>query len=972
MRNNRSLRAAACLALSLLLAPPASGQNVLFHWTVSEFQPDIANGGRANTIAVNPANNDEIIVASETGGLFRSTNRGVTWKHVDGLPEFSTVAVAFVPADPSVVIATVGEDTRVSNGGGIWRSTDSGLTWTQVQSPSPPTGVSDRFSAFEISIAPDNGTIYVGTQYGVSISHDRGVTWTHVNPYVTGDRRGLSVLGQSGNHVLVAGPEGIRRSIDGGTTWLTSTTGTGPGNILDVHALGGSPFADDQAYVVNWYRMLYFTEDGGDHWTRIMSAYQGFSTCGGIAFVKAIGRTQFGPRPPLRSRSVELYSGNKCEVERLTAPQIPGTNRFDYSGAWKHLALDHVDTRDLAFTSGKSRQPLLLATDGGLHKTVNGGLNWSLTGGGHNGYNALQVTEVKGQWITGFPRYDLYFGTQDNGLLASGNLGATWVSPPGGEGFFIELQHRVAIAADSKTTFVTCGPCINNIADPLFTGVLPWPDPTSPSMSSPKIVRKSFHVQAVDSGPVFFSRGLAVTLNLGSTWSQYAAYPEDWRDLPKVSDPGLLPVLYQAIRTGYDSSRRFEIDHLVRVVKSPVGSGGDVTYPLMNNFGGLGINPTMFAWYQVFAVDPGNTQHLIAPDVINEKMMESADGGDNWTEIPNLTSQITNAGQFLFRRSIFPQASAVSFSPDDPKMVAIGTWQAGVFVSGDRGATWWKVPGTDLITYITSVEWRSANDAIISTYGRGLWWIHWGLIRPLHDFEQLCKVPCISLPIPPVADPIEKLTQAVLVFGGTVQGARVSSGSLKELFISPGSSVVFFSDTRKSMDIKVTESRKLVAFGRTRIPRAPERSKLIGLTLGARENPIAAVFAEKPLSIYEPSDREKSRVTELSGQKGSPTADRPYLRLITPDGPAANTVAPEALIKISGRRFPPGASVEIAVDQMTVERVKVGDSGELAVSVRAPRELGLHNVTARDAATGKVIDGANFIVKAEDASTTRR
>lgn len=972
MRKSRSLGAAACLVLSLPLARAASGQNVLFNWTVSEFQPDIPNGGRANTIAVNPANNDEIIVASETGGLFRSINRGVTWKHVDGLPEFSTVAVAFVPADTSVVIATVGEDTRVANGGGIWRSTDSGLTWTQMPGPPAPAGATARLSAFDISIAPDNGTIYVGTQYGVSISHDRGVTWTHTDPYAGGDHRAFSVLAQSGNHVIVASSDGIRRSNDGGTTWLTSTTGTGPGTMLNIHALGGSPFYSDQAYAVNWYRMVYFTEDGGDHWTRIMSAHQGFSTCGGIAFVKAIGRIQFGPRLPPRSRSVELYSGNKCEVERLTAPQITGTNRFDYSGVWKHLALDHVDTRDLAFTSGKSRQPLLLATDGGLHKTVNGGLNWSLTGGGHSGYNALQITEVKGQWITGIPRYDLYFGTQDNGLFASGNLGTTWFTPPGGEGFFIELQHRVATAADSKIAFVTCGPCINNISDPLFTNVLPWHDPTSPPMSTPKIIRKSFHVQAVDSGPLFFSRGLAVTMNLGSTWNQYAAYPEDWRDLPKVSDPGSLPVLYQSIRTGFDATRGFEINHLVRIVKSPVGTGGDVTYPLMNNFGGLGINPTMFAWYQVFAVDPGNTQHLIAPDVINEKMMESSDGGDNWTEIPNLTSQITNAGEFFFHRSIFPQASAVSFSPDDPNMVAIGTWQAGLFVSGDRGATWWKVPGTDLITYITSVEWRSGNDAIVSTYGRGLWWIHWGRIRPLHDFDQLCKVPCIKLPIPPVADPIEKLTHAVLVFGGQVQGARVSSGSLQELFVSTGSSVVFFSDTRKSTDIKVTESRKSVGFGRARVPRAPERSKLVGLTLGTRGNLIAAVFAEKPLSIYEPSDRERSQDRIPSGQKASPTADRPYLRLTIPAGTAANTVAPEALIRISARNFPRGATVEIAIDQMTVERVKVSDRGEIAVSVRAPREFGLHTVMARNAATGEVIDGANFIVKAEDASTTRR
>src|SRR5262249_1662996 len=216
------------------------------------------------------------------------------------------------------------------------------------------------------------------------------------------------------------------------------------------------------------------------------------------------------------------------------------------------------------------------------------------------------------------------------------------------------------------------------IADSELTGVAGWPDATSPPTGNPKIVRRSYHVQGVNATPGTFTKGLAVTSNLGASWSQYATFPEDRRDLPKLSYPGLVPVLYQAIRTGWYAPGSFEINTLVRITKRFFGPGVFITYPSMNNFGGLGINPTMFAWYQVYGVDPGNTLHVIAPDVVNEKMMETWDGGDNWTEIPNLTSQVTNAGQFLFRRWIFPNASAVSFSPDDPNLVAVGTWQNGL------------------------------------------------------------------------------------------------------------------------------------------------------------------------------------------------------------------------------------------------------------------------------------------------------
>src|SRR5713226_5070985 len=139
MKSSRGV--ALSILLVVLAAPTAYAQFIFFGWTISEFQPDIANGGRANTISVNPGNNDIILVASESGGLFRSTNRGTTWQHVDALPEFSTNAVVYVPADPNVVIATTAEDFRSANGGGIWRSTNGASTWTQMPGPPRPMGV---------------------------------------------------------------------------------------------------------------------------------------------------------------------------------------------------------------------------------------------------------------------------------------------------------------------------------------------------------------------------------------------------------------------------------------------------------------------------------------------------------------------------------------------------------------------------------------------------------------------------------------------------------------------------------------------------------------------------------------------------------------------------------------------------------------------------------------------------------------
>jgi hypothetical protein len=49
---------------------------------VSDFNPNIPNGGRAVAVDVSPAYSAIAIVASETGGLWKTTNSGVKWSHV--------------------------------------------------------------------------------------------------------------------------------------------------------------------------------------------------------------------------------------------------------------------------------------------------------------------------------------------------------------------------------------------------------------------------------------------------------------------------------------------------------------------------------------------------------------------------------------------------------------------------------------------------------------------------------------------------------------------------------------------------------------------------------------------------------------------------------------------------------------------------------------------------------------------------
>ena len=846
--------------MTLVLAGLHEAAAFPISWSLVEFQPNVKNGGRADTIAVNPTNNAIMFVASESGGLFSTSDSGVTWHHVDSFVLYYTAAIVYVPANPNILIATASDSFSATNeGGGIWRSTDSGASWTHVANPPAPPGVTTRFAAGEISIAPDTGKIYVSTAFGISISSDQGATWTPSTPF--GSNGAYSVVAQKGNLIVAGNASGVVRSTDGGMSWAPATTG--PGAIVDLHAFARSPFAANTLYAVNNTTKLFVSEDSGDTWTNIASAPPGGGGCGGITFVKPILSSLILPHAP---RHMTLWFGNRCGLSRLPATQISGTTRFGYGGTWTASTLDHGDTRDLAFSTGLSAAPILLGTDGGLHRTADNGASWTFTGGGTGGYNALQITEVKGQWIDNISRFDLYFGTQDNNNLSSGDMGGTWPHVICCEGFFFEMQNHVAAETDSEVNFTSCGPCSNLHSGALFAGLTGWTNPAGTVVGNPTIIAKSLHDQGVNSEGGF-TKGMAVTQDLGMNWTQYATFPEDRRDIPKLSQHTVivppkhlhvkLPVQYQPIRTGYDFTNNLDIVHLVRLSKASGSATASVYYPAMNGFGGLGINPTMFAWYEVFAVDPLDSSHLIAPDIINQKMMETHDGGNNWTENASLTSLVTEAGHYMFRNWVFPHASAVDFYADNPNMVAMGTQQGGLLLSSDRGTTWSKVPDSEKATYITSIEWDSSTDAFVSTYGRGLWRLTGTAMIP--HFPPLCAIiPCLLKYID-MGDPApDRFQQGVVVFDGQILGARAEAGIVKELFVSPGSSIGIVGD-RKGSNITITQTARTMGFegfAKSSIDLSSKGPALVGMALD-KKGAFFGAFLQQAEHIVQPSTADQ-------------------------------------------------------------------------------------------------------------------
>ena len=955
-------RSKVLIALSALFGLWVSGQaqadKFITFWTLSENQANIKQGGRANTIAVHPANSNQMFVASESGGLFKSTDHGLHWTHVDSLPVIFTEAVVYHPSNPAILLVTAKEDFKTNNGGGVWRSADGGVTWNQMALTIP--NFAGRLSAYEISLVPRSGSVVIGTSEGIFQSFDTGLTWTYSDVFGGGNRTVLSVLATS-DRIYAGGPAGVRIRLGTPPTWATPASQLG--SVQDIHAFGRSPLTAN-AYLVNGSSRLFVTENGGANWTQITSAPVGGPPCGGISFLKVRSRTTIPNRQVL-----DLYFGNRCWLHRLAAPVFGNT--ANHGGTWQRSEIEHADTRDLAFANN---EPVLLGTDGGLHNTPDGGVHWPFVGGGRlGGFNALQVTEVDAQLIRDSWTTDLYFGTQDNNVWASniwGNIYALF----GAEGFFIEAERTVQSDADAQINFTACGGCQNNESGRHFAGSTPWHNPPGFVTGSPVVIRRSTYVQGMPAS-VEADAGLAITLNSGIAWWQFARFNEERRDLPKLGrsgfdDPSHTTILYQAFRTNQLGPMWNQAARLLRVHRTePTNDVGTVFFPAMNGFGALGTTRTMFVPYQVYAVDPGNPFHLIAPDVVNQKVMETRDGGENWTEIPGLANLVTNNGQLVFRMNllgpafgaVFPVVTAVSFSPQDPRLVLVGTMEGGIYISGDNGATWRKIAGTDPATYITSFAWQNANTVYVSTYGRGLWKLRNVRIAIPGAFDELCGA-CEVLSMDGGSQP-PQFDGSVHVFEGTILGVRTEKSQLRELLVTPGSSVVFTGDQKDAQDdIVITESNGRDASDYEPLPQHPKGWIAKGLVFVKGDMLTGTVYGESEASLLPPPTKE-----DYQGSTKSPTEGTPYVHLTASAFYGVAAALPEETFELAATDFVGGASYEVLIDDVALKgEYTADDKGSFTARISAPEDQGYHRVEVRRAGDKEAIDGSVLLVMHDD------
>ena len=391
-------------------------------------------GGRCNTIAVKPDNEDVLLAGFAAGGIFKSTDGAVTWRPVfDNNLQLAVGDITFDPTDPNVVYAGTGDPnipSIVFNGDGLYKSTDAGETWQYI-------GLREVGIISKVVVDPaNNQNIYVAAMgdphvrtpnRGIYKSFDGGQTWQQ--SLFVSDQAGASdlVLSTGNPSVLYAsfwdrirnnyesivyGPNSkVFKSVDGGFNWMPVEGGL-PTGIMGRTGLAISRQNPQKLYVVYVDSLsrpggIYKTINGGLSWTPMLT--------GSLASTYANFGWYFG--------KLTLNPNND---EDVYFHAILLWNKAPNTTAWVAAAGGHADSHDLVFTPSGRRY---WANDGGVYRNNPGQLgfvrskNLPTTQFYHTNFNPH------------FPQ-EYFAGAQDNGVQ-KGNASVfnNWVSLIGADGF---------------------------------------------------------------------------------------------------------------------------------------------------------------------------------------------------------------------------------------------------------------------------------------------------------------------------------------------------------------------------------------------------------------------------------------------------------------------------------------------------------------------------------------------------------
>ncbi len=688
-------------------------------------------GGRIDDFAVVENKPYIFYVATASGGVWKTTNNGVTWEPIfDEQPVSSIGAIGVAPSDPNIVWVGTGEaNNRQSSswGNGVYKSTDGGKTWKHM-------GLADTHHIGRIVIHPKNSDIvYVAAvghlwgpnkERGLFKTIDGGKTWKKIL-YINEDTGCIDVAidPESPDTLYAAmyqrrrtpfgfnggGPHsGLYKTTDGGETWVKLTDGLPKG---DTGRIGIAIYRKNPnivyAIIENKDGGVFRSEDRGLTWKKMSST---------------------NPRPMYYSQ-IRIDPNNDLRIWVL------GARMYYSEDGGKTFRTDwvtriHGDHHALWINPNNSNH-IILGSDGGIHISYDGGKTWDFI-------NTIPLGQFYEVGYDMRKPYYVYGGLQDNGTWAgpsstkytTGITNEDWYKVGGGDGFYAQVDptdHTIVYIESQNGNLLRY-----NLKTGQRRSIRPIPKKEGEeyrfNWNSPLLI--SPH----DPKTIYYGGNkLFISHDRGETW-------EETIDLTKQIDRDKLKIMGVPLSDENILSKNDGVSsygNITTISESPIRKG---LIWVGTDDGNLQVSlDGGKTWENVVKRIKGVPEYTPVTRVIASRFSEGRayvtfDGHtrDDFTPYVFVTEDYGKTWKSL--RNNLPDGVTINVIREhhrNPDLLFIGT-EFGAYFTIDRGKKWVKFKNLPTVPVDDIAIHPRENDLIFGTHGRSVW-----ILDDITPLEQL-------------------------------------------------------------------------------------------------------------------------------------------------------------------------------------------------------------------------------------------
>ena len=693
-------------------------------------------GGRSATVSGSTSSKSTFYFGSTGGGVWKTTNSGVTWKNIsDGYFGGSIGAVTVSESDPNIIYVGAGEKTvrgNVSPGyAGFWKSYDAGESWKKMNLDI------NQVQVGRIAVHPKNPDIVyvaiIGDLFknskdrGIYKSIDGGESWKQV--LFSNERSGAVDISidKSNPRIIYASTWNIRRtpyslesggegsglwrSTDGGDTWNNISDNEGlPGGLWGISGVSVSPVNPKKifALIENKDGGLFRSDDGGESWKKVNDDRN------------------------LRQRAwyyTRVYADTKNE-NRVYVMNVAFWRSEDGGKSFDRYRTPHGDHHDL-WIDPEDNSRLIVADDGGAQVSNDAALSWSTY------MNQPTAQYYRVATDNSFP-YNILVAQQDNSTqrvphrVNSGGIGERdWEPSAGGESAHMAAKpdNPDIVFGGSYGGYLTR--LDHNTGEVRTINV--WPN--NPMGHGVEDMKYRFQWNF----PIFFSphdnnklyttsNYFHVTKNEGQTWEVIS--PDLTRNEPEKQGPSGGPItkdntaveyyatIFAACESPYEKNLLWAAsdDGMIHISTNGGENWKNVTpqnapkYLMWNS-----IEPDPFIKGGLYAAGT-----LYKTGDYRPYLFKTKDYGQTWEKIDNG----------------IPNNHFTRVLRADPKkegLLYAGT-ESGMYISFDDGRSWNSFQINLPLVPITDLTIKNDN-LIAATQGRSIWMID--DLTPLHQLNKL-------------------------------------------------------------------------------------------------------------------------------------------------------------------------------------------------------------------------------------------